>query len=282
MAHAPSEYAGVNIRRTSITKLGCPSMPSLRQRLVQAAWRSHSSSRNLSQRGSAAIQQRGPLHRLLRHLYRFSRRHPVSVKQWDAQYAAGDYGERLDSISHVAHHMVILGYLAYGAKEPKVLDVGCGYGRLLQLLAGLSFAEYVGVDWSGQAVQQARSLSIPHTRFEVADMDRWDTTERFDAVVLNECLYYSVDPREMFERALGWLAEDGVVIVSMFRGLGARYVWSLVQSAAVEQLAACAVKDGMTGGVWDVKALQARPANLAIGSDSLRPASTQLDRVSGG
>ena len=86
----------------------------------------------------------------------------------------------------------------------------------------------------------------------------------------------------MFERALGWLAEDGVVIVSMFRGLGARYVWSLVQSAAVEQLAACAVKDRMTGGVWDVKALQARPANLAIGSDSLRPASTQLDKVSGG
>ena len=214
--------------------------------------------------------------RLLRGLYRFSRRHPVSVNQWDAQYAGGEYGERLDSISEVPHNMVILGYLAYGAKEPTVLDVGCGHGRLLQLLAGLDFADYVGVDWSDQAVQRARSLSIPHTRFEVADMDNWDTTERFDAVVLNECLYYSaVDPRKMFERAIGWLAEDGVVIVSMFRGLGVRYIWSQVESGAVERLAACTVKDSMTGKVWDVKALRRRPPNLAVGSEPHRPSSSQ-------
>ena len=52
-------------------------------------------------------------------------------------------------------------------------------------------------------------------------MDLWNTTERFDAVSLNESLYHSaVDPREMFGRAIGWLAEDGIVIVSMFRGFG--------------------------------------------------------------
>ena len=52
-------------------------------------------------------------------------------------------------------------------------------------------------------------------------MDLWNTTERFDAVSLNESLY-SLRGRssEMFERAIGWLAEDGIVIVSMFRGFG--------------------------------------------------------------
>ncbi len=184
------------------------------------------------------------------------------MNQWDTQYAS-DYADRLGSINEVTHHMVILGYLAYAAREPMVLDVGCGHGRLLQLLADFGFAKYVGVDWSGQAVEQARSLSIPNTLFEVADMDHWNTNERFDAVVLNESLYYSaVDPREMFERAIGWLTEDGVLIVSMFRGLGSRYMWSRIQSAAVDQLAACAVKDGTTGKVWDVKALRPRPANL--------------------
>jgi SAM-dependent methyltransferase len=233
-------------------------MPSLRQRLVRAAWSFRPLSRKLTLRWSAAIQRRGPVHRSLRGLYRFSRRHPVGVNQWDAQYA-GDYGDRLASISEVSRHMVILGYLAYGAKEPMVLDVGCGHGRLLQLLADFGFAKYVGVDWSNKAVEQAQSLSIPHTRFEVADMDHWDTAERFDAVLLNESLYYSaVDPREMFERAIGWLAEDGIVIVSMFRGFGSRYIWSRVESVAVEQLAACAVKDGTTGKVWDVKALRPR------------------------
>ena len=58
----------------------------------------------------------------------------------------------------------------------------------------------------------------------------WDTTERFDVVVLDECLYYSVDPFALFERSLGWLSADGVVIVSMFRSLGSRYIWSRVES----------------------------------------------------
>ena len=187
-------------------------MSPVRQRFVHAALRSRSESRKLAQRGSAVIQRRGPIHRLLRDLYRFSRRHPVSVNQWDAEYAADDYTERLDRVFHVAHHAVILGYLTYGSKKPTVLDVGCGHGRLLRLLVGLGFAEYVGVDWSSQAVERARSLSIPHTRFEVADMDEWDTTERFDAIVLNNSLSYSIDPREMFERALGWLAEDGFIV----------------------------------------------------------------------
>ncbi len=141
--------------------------------------------------------------------------------------------------------MVILGYLTYGAKEPRVLEIGCGHGRFVQLLASVDFDEYVGVDWSDHAVQRARLLSISHARFEVGDMDHWDTSERFDVIVLDECLYYSVDPCKMFERALGWLTVDGVVIVSMFRSFGARYIWSQILSPAVEALAACAVKDAM-------------------------------------
>jgi SAM-dependent methyltransferase len=186
------------------------------------------------------------------------------VDQWDADYA-GDYSERLDTITHVTHHAAILGYLTYGAPKPRILDVGCGNGRLLQLLAGLDFSEYVGLDWSGQAVERAQSLSIPHTRFEVADMNHWVTTQRFDAVVLNHSLSYSDDPPKMFERTLGWLGEDGLVVVSMHRGLGARYIWSEIQSAAVEQVAACAVKDDRTGAIWDVKALRPRPPLPLVG-----------------
>ncbi len=237
-------------------------------------------SRNLVRRGSTALQRQGPVRRLLLDVYQFSRRHPVNVNQWDAEYSEGDYAERLDTITHVAHHAVILGYLSYGAKEPKVLDVGCGHGRLLQLLAGLGFGEYVGVDWSAQGIERARSLSIPHTRFEVADMNHWETTERFDAVVLNNCLSYAVDPPQMFERTLGWLTEDGFVVVAMYRGLGARYIWSRINSASVEQVAACAVKDDGTGAVWDVKVFRPRPANSAIGNDGHRPASSQQDMAS--
>jgi trans-aconitate methyltransferase len=145
--------------------------------------------------------------------------------------------------------------------------VGCGHGRFLQLLSGFGFSKYVGIDWSAEAIEQARSLSIPNTRLEVVDMDHWETSDRFDAVVLNESLYYSADdPRQLFERALGWLTEDGIVIVSMFRNFGSRYIWSEVRSDGVEELAACEVKDNTTGKVWDVKAL--RPHSASVSSRS--------------
>ena len=158
----------------------------------------------------------------------------------------------------MAHHAIILGYLSYGAKEPTILDIGCGHGRLLKLVAGLDFAEYVGVDWSMEGIERAQSLSIPRTQFEVADMNHWDTDRRFDAVVLNNCLSYADDPRAMFERTLRWLAEDGRVIVAMYRGLGARYIWSDITTTQVDQVAACAVRDDGTGAVWDVKVLRPR------------------------
>ena len=233
-------------------------MSQLSQRVVQTAFKARSASRDLARRGSAAVQRRGPVHELLRDLYQFSRRHPVGVDKWDTEYSDGDYTERLDTITHVAHHAIILGYLSYGAKEPTILDIGCGHGRLLKLVAGLDFAEYVGVDWSTEGIERARSLLIPRTQFEVADMNHWDTDRRFDAVVLNNCLSYADDPRAMFERTLGWLAEDGCVIVAMYRGLGARYIWSGIKSTQVDQVAACAVRDDGTGAVWDVKVLRPR------------------------
>lgn len=229
-------------------------MAPLRQRLVVAALRYRSSLRKFARRGSAALQRHGLVHRLLRDLNRYARRHPVSVSQWNEEYAAGDYEERLDRIHHVPHHAVIVGYLSYGPRAPRVLDVGCGHGRLLQLLAGLSFSDYLGFDWSAQGVERARSLSIPRTRFEVADMDRWTTSERFDAIVMNNSLSYSNDPQDVIARALGWLTEDGLIVVAMHRSLGARYLWSLFDVPALRAVAGCAVKDELTGAVWDVKA----------------------------
>lgn len=236
------------------------SVPPLHQRLVGAAWNAAPAFRLVRSRWSVAIERRRPVQKMLRNSYGFSRRHPAGVSQWEAQYA-GDYGDRLSSISEVTHYMAVVGYLVYGSRDPVVLDIGCGHGRFLQLLESFRFSRYLGIDWSAEGIEQARSLSIPRTQFEVADMDHWDTSERFDAVVLNESLYYSgAGPRELFERSLGWLTEDGIVIVSMYRNFGSRYVWSQVNCAEIEQLASCEVKDNTTGKVWDVKAFRPYPA----------------------
>jgi hypothetical protein len=88
-------------------------------------------------------------------------------------------------------------------------------------------------------------------------MNHWDTTDRFDAVVLNESLYYADHPLQVFERALGWLTEDGIVIVSMFEPTpGASQIWSQIMSRAIEPLAATTVTDRGSGNVWDIQAMR--------------------------
>jgi 2-polyprenyl-3-methyl-5-hydroxy-6-metoxy-1,4-benzoquinol methylase len=180
----------------------------------------------------------------------------ISAEQWDKEFADGDWN-RLDAIAEVAHYAVILGFLDYGVARPRILDVGCGHGRLTRLLARFGFSEYTGIDFSFQAIHRAEALSIPDARFEVADMNHWDTTDRFDAVVLNESLYYADHPLQMFERALGWLTEDGIVIVSMFKPTpGASQIWSQIMSRGIEPLAASTVTDHGSGNAWDIRAMR--------------------------
>jgi hypothetical protein len=95
--------------------------------------------------------------------------------------------------------------------------------------------------------------------------------------VLNNCLSYADDPSQMFERTLEWLSADGLVITAMYRGLGARYIWSRIDSAPVEQVAACAVKDYGTGAVWDVKALRPRSTKRTIAGVGRQPKSSPSD-----
>ncbi len=169
--------------------------------------------------------------------------------------------------------MMILGYLSYGVRHPTVLDMGCGHGRLLQLLTPLGFANYLGVDISREAVDRAQSLSIPNTRFVVADFNQWRTDELFDAVVLNECLVYAVNPHQLFERVIGWLTETGIVVVSMFRqDPRASRIWSLIESSAIESLASSTVTDHLTGHIWDIRAMRLQRLGTPIGVSSQKGA----------
>jgi trans-aconitate methyltransferase len=118
------------------------------------------------------------------------------------------------------------------------------------LLAPFGFADCLGVDISSEAVQRAQFLAIPNTRFEVADMNHWDTTERFDVVVLSESLYYSENRRDLFERAVSWLTGEGVVIASTFgQSSGTRRIWSQVEAVPTKPLAAYSVH-GLRNGAY--------------------------------
>jgi SAM-dependent methyltransferase len=142
----------------------------------------------------------------------------------DAQYRTG-YWKRLDSLSELAPCMIIAGYVQHLFTSPRVLDIGCGHGRLCSVLSHFPVESYLGIDLSPEAVAQATALGIDRARFQVGDFETWSPPERFDAIVFQESVYYATRPAEQLLRYSDALTDGGVLIVSMFRYSSNHLIW---------------------------------------------------------
>jgi SAM-dependent methyltransferase len=102
--------------------------------------------------------------------------------------------------------------------DKRALDCGCGGGRYTVALKNLGFAEVVGVDWSENALETARSraveASIEGVTYQKADVLALPfEDESFDFVFSNGVLHHTVDTskgvgelaRVMKRNGRGWL-----------------------------------------------------------------------------
>lgn len=142
---------------------------------------------------------------------------PLPRAAWEEQYREGVW-TYLEEPAELARYAVVAGAVRRLRPGGAVLDLGCGEGLLAEHLMQDGYRRYVGIDLSVAAVAAAASRRADAaTRFAVADADDWPLRGAFDAVVLNECLYYLQEPLEAARRALAALRPGGVLVVSMFR-----------------------------------------------------------------
>ena len=143
---------------------------------------------------------------------------------WDGLFKSGAY-DRLEGSVERARYSLIVGHQdRIGAK--RILDVGCGQGVLAKRLVRTPYERYLGLDISQAAVDMAEAgAADPRNRYIVADMDRFETDERFDWVIFNECLYYLDDPLATVARYAQWLEPGGHLTISMYDCPGARVIW---------------------------------------------------------
>lgn len=91
----------------------------------------------------------------------------------------------------------------------RVLDAGCGYGRLTAMVCPL-VREYVGVDFSEQAIEEARKGAPDNAEFVVGDLAEIDLNP-FD-VILMVGVASSVSYRpELVEHLRSLLAPGGCI-----------------------------------------------------------------------
>lgn len=105
--------------------------------------------------------------------------------------------------------------LAHGMR---VLDLGCGVGDVSMLAAAMVGPDgsVFGLDRNRSSVETARrraeALHISNVRFETAELDTFETTEIFDAVIGRFVLLYQSDPSAILRRFAKALRPGGIIV----------------------------------------------------------------------
>lgn len=149
-------------------------------------------------------------------LHRATQRKQQSAEAWDAQFRDGAW-KYLDSGAQVAHYAVIAGYVQLLFERPRILDAGCGHGRLYQLMRHQPHARYDGFDVSSVAIETARGLADERAQFAVGTFDEppaGGADAKWDVIIFNESLYYAPRPIEVLRRFASYLSEGGAFVIS--------------------------------------------------------------------
>jgi len=120
---------------------------------------------------------------------------------------------------------VFIPYLKNGGK---VLDLGCGNGRLIKVLEDSQMPyEYLGVDFSEQLIQAAKK-NHPKHNFVVADMRDLDYPEAsFDFVFLVAAFHHletKADRQAMLDNIYYWLKPNGYLFMTNWNLLQKKYL----------------------------------------------------------
>lgn len=178
---------------------------------------------------------------------------PADPAVMDREYTAGSWG-RFDQPSEQPRQEAVVGYALQARPDPSILDLGCGSGRLAQLLVARPVRRYVGVDFSPEGLRLARELALPRAEFVEGDFEVWTPAEKFDVIIFSECIGYAHDPAQLVARFLPALAPAGVVIISLYRSETWEARWRRV-SRHLQPVAESVIANEQ-GQTWDVRLLR--------------------------
>lgn len=100
-----------------------------------------------------------------------------------------------------------------------IIDVGCGYGRILDYLHQKGYYCLSGIDVSHNYIEAARKI-VPNAYLQVSDMSNYDFGEnKYDLVLLMGVIEYILQDRDqelLFEKISKALTCNGFVLLETF------------------------------------------------------------------
>lgn len=104
----------------------------------------------------------------------------------------------------------------------EVLDVGCGSGRAINLMAKrFPRSKFTGFDLSQEAITNARTeatrLCLNNARFEVQDMSGLKDRKRFRLITAFDAIHDQAQPRQVLRSIYNALHDDGAFLMQDIR-----------------------------------------------------------------
>ena len=149
---------------------------------------------------------------------------PESMKRvlWNSEFAGGRWSCLDDTSGDCVYP-----YVEKYARNGSVLDLGCGSGNTGVELNVAAYQQYVGVDISDAAIDQAKRRNEADQRADKnsyfqSDILSYVPTQQYDVVLLREVIYYIAPSKvkNMLERYANFLRPKGVFIVRTAETIG--------------------------------------------------------------
>jgi len=130
--------------------------------------------------------------------------------------SVGNLGASVED-NHLGEQQLIelIARLASRLEAGRVLDLGCGYGRIAAPFIDNGW-RYTGVDVSPDALEQARD-SHPDAEFLEKDLLEWKPKQEFDLVLALYVLVHFVDDKQwakFAQHAFNAVAPGGLMIIA--------------------------------------------------------------------
>ena len=151
---------------------------------------------------------------------------PKTKSKWDEEYFNGKWNYLLsDAINEKNTLITSIAFSKF--QNPKILDIGCGNGALLQSIKKEKFGYYLGIDKSEIALelinQELKDLN--NVELLAKDIDEIDFKNYFDCVIFNEVLYYISKPINTLKRVLNYVNKESIIIISMTQNPNNKKIW---------------------------------------------------------
>lgn len=183
---------------------------------------------------------------------------PISPAALDQEYQTGAW-DHFFGPDEQPRYEALVALITEAHPRPRLLDLGCGSGRLASLLDPAALAGYLGVDISAEGLRLARALArpAPLDSFEQHDFETWTPAAGFyNVITFNECLGYAPDPLRTARRFAALLPPDGTLLVSHFRSTNHAEFW--LRLARAFDFPEQRIITNPKGQVWDIRSLRLR------------------------